>query len=249
MIMNLNCAILHTDASVLQAMQTHIGKISFLTLHGCYDNPLVALKDYYKSQIDLYFIGLYPTEKDEIDGMEFSRLLSPHTRFVFLADSERYAATCFRLDALDYLTGIPSFALFSQSVCKAVRWFSHTLQEPPPIDTSPQENEQNPILIRANNRILCLNASDIYCIEGWGDYIKVYCIDVDKPILTLCSMKYMEERLPADDFIRIHRSFLVNWHYIHSIGRNTMEVHHREVPIGDAFRKNLKDFLSRQQVL
>ena len=249
--MNLNCAILHADTSVLQIMKKYIGKIPFLTLCGCYDDPLAALRDYYKAKIDVYFVGLYPTEKDGTGGMEFSRLLSPSTRVIFLADSERYAAACFRLDALDYLTGVPSFSVFSQSVCKAVRWFSHqAMTEAPATEHEPQADNQPALLfIRSDNRILCLDIANIYCVEGWGDYIKMHCVDAAKPVLTLCSMKCIEEQLPANDFIRVHRSFLVNRHYIRSIGRTTMEVNQREVPIGDAFRKNLKDYLSRQRML
>lgn len=249
--MNLNCAVLHTDESVLRMMKTYVGKFSFLKLCGCYTNPVEALKAYYEQKVDIYFIGLYPVKEGEIDGMDFCRLLPPATRVIFLADSGLYAAECFRLDALDYLMESVSFPVFSQSVCKAVRWFARQKRELLDVeDTRVMKTKNGSIIcLRSNNRTLCFNLSDIYCVEGCGDYVKVYCADELKPALTLCSMKYMEEHLPVDDFIRVHRSFIIHKHYIRSIGRSSVTVGQREIPIGDSYRKNLDSYLAGQRVV
>ena len=137
--MNLNCAILHADPEIAGRLEEYIDKVPFLSLHGKYGNPLEALKDYYETKVEVYFIGIYPVEEGEINGMDFCRLLSSSTRVIFITDTDRYAAECFRLDALDYLMDGLNFSTFFQSVSKAARWFS--LQD---AGTSDSKHRQGP---------------------------------------------------------------------------------------------------------
>ena len=116
--MNLNCAILHADPEIAGRLEEYIGKVPFLSLHGKYGNPLEALKDYYETKVEVYFIGIYPVEEGEINGMDFCRLLSSSTRVIFITDTDRYAAECFRLDALDYLMDGLNFSRFSSLSAK-----------------------------------------------------------------------------------------------------------------------------------
>ena len=81
--MNLNCAILHADPEIAGRLEEYIGKVPFLSLHGKYGNPLEALKDYYETKVEVYFVGIYPVEEGEINGMDFCRLLSSSTRVIF----------------------------------------------------------------------------------------------------------------------------------------------------------------------
>ena len=113
--MNLNCAILHADGEVVRRLEEYIGKVPFLSLRGTYDSPLEALRDYYEVKVEVYFIGICAAGEGGIGGMDFSRMLSLPTRVIFVADTGRYAAECFRLDALDYLTSnimLPVVAIF-----------------------------------------------------------------------------------------------------------------------------------------
>ena len=240
---------MHTDAEVAARLEDYIGKVPFLTLRGKYEDPLEALKDYYETEVEIYFVGIYPVEEGGICGMDFCRLLSQPTRVIFIADSERHAAECFRLDALDYLTGSIDFPVFYQSASKAARWFA--LQEVAPKLKASVPSEESPkvIYIRSDNRIMRLDLEQINYIEGLGDYVKVYCRNMAKPILSLCSMKYMEEKLPSDKFIRVHRSFIVRKDCIDAIGRSTVVIEKKDVPIGDAYRERVKGYVSRLAVL
>lgn len=248
--MSLNCAILHADPEVTEKLAEYIAKVPFLTLCGKYNNPLVALKDYYESKVEVYFVGIYPVEEGGINGMDFSRLLSSPSRVIFIANTEQYAAECFRLDALDYLTGDVAFPTFFQSVNRAARWFA--LQEVSTSESKKQEaGEENSrvIFMKSDSRIMRLDLDRINYIEGLGDYVKIYYKGVPKPILTLCSMKYMEQKLPSDEFIRVHRSFIVRKDCISAISRNTLKIEKKDVPIGDAYRERVKHFISRLAVL
>jgi two-component system LytT family response regulator len=248
--MNLNCAILHADIEVAGKIEEYISKIPFLSLCGKYADPLEALKDYYETKVEVYFVGIYPVEEGGIDGMDFCRLLSSSTRVIFITDTDRHAAECFRLDALDYLSGVVNFSTFFQSVSKAARWFS--LQEGGAAGQNPsksQEESPKVIYVRSDSRIMRLDLEQINYIEGLGDYVKIYCKGSSKPILSLCSMKYMEEKLPASEFIRIHRSFIVRLCSISAIGRGSVVIEQKDVPIGDAYRERVKGYVSGLAVL
>ncbi|ADV42747.1 LytTR family DNA-binding domain-containing protein [Bacteroides helcogenes] len=251
--MNLNCAILHADAAVAGQIEEYIGKVPFLTLRGKFGDPLEALKGYYEEKVEIYFVGIYPVEEGGITGMDFCRLLSSPTRVVFIAGTECHAAECFRLDALDYLTGEANFSTFFQAVSKAARWFA--LQEPGASATGqcrafPERQEpQRVVYVRAESCIMRLELEQINYIEGLGDYVKVFCKGVTKPILSLCSMKYMEEKLPSDEFIRVHRSFIVRKDCINAISRSSVMIEKKDVPIGDAYRERVKHYVSRLAVL
>ena len=230
--MNLSCALLHTDAKMLEKLQGFVGNVPFLTLCGSHGDPLAALKEYYVSKVDVYIVGLFPAAEGGIGGMDFCRLLSSHTRVIVVAATDEYAAACYRLDVLDYLVGDFGFSIFFQAASKALRWF--TLKEGHAVP-SYQENRTDQVLkviyLRSDSRILRLQVEDIRYIESCGDYVK-------------CTMKSMEEKLAGSDFIRIHRSFLVRRQAMDAIGTNTVSVGSKELPIGDAYRERLKASLS-----
>ena len=231
-------------------MEEYIDKVPFLSLHGKYGNPLEALKDYYETIVEVYFVGGGPGGGGGSGGGEVCRLLSSSTRVIFITDTDKYAAECFRLDALDYLMDGLNFSTFFQSVSKAARWFS--LQDAGTCDSKHRQGtEETPkvIYMRCDNRIMRLDLERINYIEGLGDYVKIFCKGASKPVLSLCSMKYMEEKLPADEFIRVHRSFIVRMDCISAIGRSTLLIEQKDVPIGDAYRERVKGYVSRLAVL
>ncbi|MCD8310286.1 MAG: LytTR family transcriptional regulator DNA-binding domain-containing protein [Prevotellaceae bacterium] len=245
--MKLNCAILNRDDAVAGKLREYIGKVPFLTLCGVYRDPLEALRNYYELKVELYFVGICPVAEDEVDGMAFCKLLTPPTRVIFVADSGNHAADCFRLDALDYLSGDFDFSTFSQSVGKANRWFA--LQGTALPANGEGKVKPRVLYIHSDNRIVRLVLAHIHYIEGLGDYVKIYYKDNPKPVLSLCSMKYLEERLPTDEFIRVHRSFIVRKDCIDAIGRSMVVVEKRDVPIGDAYRERVKGYISHLSVL
>lgn len=247
--MNLNCALLHTDAEILEKLQGFVRNIPFLTLCGSYTDPLAALKDYYVSKVDVYVVGLSSAPTGEISGMDFCRLLSSHTRVIFVADTERYAADCFRLDALDYLTGDLGFSTFFQAANKAMRWFTLKAGKATPSGTPHEAEEERVIYLRSDSRILRLRLEEINYIESCGDYVKIYCRNEPRPFMSLCTMKCMEGRLPGTDFVRIHRSFIVRKRAMDAIGSSTVSVGAREIPIGDAYRDRLKACLAGVTIL
>ena len=248
--MKLNCAILHQDAGLQDQLMKYIEKVPFLCCCGAYNNALEALKAYYEKKVEVYFVGIGTVKEGEIDGRDFCKLLDLYTRVIFIADTDRYAAECFRLDALDYLVEGPDFATFFQAVSKASRWFSARENGNLGEEKSAVSKVDVPkvIYIRADNRILRLELDCIDYIESCGDYVKVYYRDMSKPILSLCSMKYMEERLPVDRFIRVHRSFIVQKSKIKVLDRGRIVFGKEYIPISDSYKQELQIYLNSHSV-
>ena len=161
--MNLTCAILHADRQVSEQLEAFIAKTPFLALCGKYS------KGYYDNKVHLYFVGIGQEETEGINGMEFSKLLSPSTRVIFIADTPRYAAECFRLDALDYLISEVSFPVFFEAVNKASRWFSLKGETGMPLTVLPEKSQTETcqpetlkvIYVKSDNRIFLGYIPDI----------------------------------------------------------------------------------------
>lgn len=150
-----------------------------------------------------------------------------------------------------------NFPIFFEAVNKASRWFSlkgeagmpfTVVSEKSQADTS-QSEMPKVIYVKSDNRIFRLDISRISYIEGLGDYVKIYSKDEPKPILSLCTMKFMEERLPSDEFIRVHRSFIIRKDCIRIIESSRIALDKRSIPIGEVYRKKLKNYISDYSVL
>lgn len=248
--MDLSCAVLHTDIRLAAKLQKYMERIPALHCCGVFSNPVEALNQYYKKKVEVYFVGISQVQENEIGGMDFAKLLDAHTRVIFIAATERYAAECFRLDALDYLTEDVDFPTFYQAVGKAVRWFSlcglAESNESQPV--KPRDESVRVLSVKTGNRIMRLELDTVSYLEGCGDYVKVYCRQTEKPILCLCSLKFMEETLPSDKFVRVHRSYIVRLDGVSVIEENTLTVGQKELPIGISYRKRLQECVSRLMV-
>lgn len=244
--MTLTCAILHSDAQLAAQLTEYIGKMPCLSLASLHTHPLDALNEYTQNRVNLYFVELgTASEADGISGMEFCRLLAAETRVVFIAKDGRYAAQCFQLDALDYLTELNA-STFYRAMHKVVRWFSRwdSASGRPTVISCPDLRGEHVIHVRSENRIIRLRLGNILYMEGMGDYVKIYTRDADKPFLTLSSMKQMEARLPERMFLRIHHSFIVNMERVDSIERTELTLAGKRLPVGDAYRERLRQWVA-----
>lgn len=241
--MNITCTILHSDKLVIERLENFVRQTPFLTLHGCYYHPVEALSKYYEQRTQLFFVGI---ENDEMDGLQFCKLLEASTRVIFIATDKGYAADCFRMDALDYILESTSYPIFLEAANKALRWFN--IRQPVPSLPEPEEKRQF-IYIKSEYRVMRLELSQIKYVEGLGDYIKIYCHNEPKPILSLCSMKSLEQILPDDEFIRVHRSYIVRKESIQVLERGNIVFGNANIPVGDSYRKRFQEYLSHLPIL
>ncbi len=243
--MNITCAILHKDKTVICKLKKYIEQTPFLSLCGNFSSPVEALSKYYEQQIQLFFVGI---ENEEMNGFQFCQLLNNSTRVIFISSHKEYAADCFRLDALDYLMTDFTYPIFLEATNKALRWFNSkknvTAQQP-----EKKIEKDRFIYIKSEYKVVRLDLIQINYIEGLGDYIKIYCANETKPLLSLCSMKNLEEILPTDDFIRVHRSYIIRKEKIKILKKGYIVFDSVNIPIGDSYRKKFQEYLSNLPIL
>ena len=164
-------------------------------------------------------------------------MVDTHTRIVFTSAFDQYAIDGYKVNALDYLLKPISYVDFLQAANKAVQWFE-LLQQP--------KEEIESIFVKSDYKLVQVELRNILYIEGLKDYIKIYEENSPKPILSLMSMKSMEELLPASRFIRVHRSYIVQKDKIRIIDRGRIVFGKNYIPISDSYKQIFQDFLNKR---
>ena len=186
----------------------------------------------------------------ELSGMEFSKMLPPETKVIFTTAFEQYAVDSYRVNALDYLLKPISYSDFLKAAQKACDWFeSHQRKTEEPITGTVNENEVERIFVKTEYKLVQIELNQILYIEGLKDYVKIYLEGEARPILSLISMKMVEDMLPSNRFIRVHRSFIVQPEKIKVIERNRIVFGKEYIPISDNYKQKFFDFLAQHSIL
>ncbi len=247
--MILNCAIVDDEPLALELLEAYVQKTDFLNLVGKYTSALAAMKDVVSKNIDILFLDI---QMPDLNGLDFANMVDSHTRIVFTSAFNQYAADAFRVNALDYIMKPISYKDFLESANKGLKWFelvarannsgSETTQ--PSID----EIDSDGLFIKSDYKLMHIKYDDIIYIEGLKDYIKIYTETSQKPILSLRSMKVMEEKLPTSKFIRIHRSYIINKSKITVIDRGRVAFGDKFLPISESYKPMLQNYFSKYSI-
>lgn len=242
--MILNCIIIDDEPLALELIRSYVEKTSFLNLCGTYSNAIQAMKDMTgKTPVHLMFLDI---QMPGIDGLEFSQLIDSYTRIVFTTAFDRYAVDSYKVNALDYLLKPISYSSFLQSVNKAIHWFELQEKNNTEIETAP--NNANYIFVKSDYKLIQIPLDKILYVEGLKDYVKIHLDDGQKPILSLLSMKTMEEHLPPEMFIRVHRSFIVQKSKIKVIDRGRIVFNKEYIPISDSYKQELFSYINEHSI-
>ena len=232
--MKLHCAIVDDEPLALSLLESYVNKTPFLELAGKYSSAVQAMKELPGHQIDLLFLDI---QMPELNGLEFSKMVDARTRIVFTTAFDQYAIDGYKVNALDYLLKPISYVDFLQAANKAVQWFELLQQS---------KEEIQSIFVKSEYKLVQIELSKILYIEGLKDYLKIYEEDSPKPILSLMSMKAMEELLPASRFMRVHRSYIVQKNKIRIIDRGRIVFGKNYIPISDSYKQAFQEFLDQR---
>ncbi len=235
--MMLSCWIIDDEPLALDLLESYVQKTPFLKLTGKYSSALTAMHDLENQPVDLIFLDI---QMPELDGLEFSQFINPRTRIIFTTAFSEYAVDGYKVNALDYLLKPISYADFLTAAKKALHWFdmAHKAAQ---TEEKEKEKERTGIFVKSEYKLVQVLFDDILYIEGLKDYVKIYVKNEPRPILTLMSMKNMEEILPRDRFLRVHRSYIVQKDKIENINKNRITIAGHEISIGETYRQNLMD--------
>lgn len=232
--MKLNCAIVDDEPLALGLLESYVDKTPFLELAGKYSSAVQAMKELPGKHVDLLFLDI---QMPELNGLEFSRMVNSSTRIVFTTAFGQYSIDGYKVNALDYLLKPISYVDFLQAANKALQWFE-LLQQP--------KEEIQSIFVKSDYKLVQIELNKILYIEGLKDYIKIYEEDSPKPILSLMSMKAMEDLLPSSRFMRVHRSYIVQKNKIRIIDRGRIVFGKNYIPVSDSYKQSFQDFLDQR---
>ena len=242
--MNLNCVIIDDEPLAQNLIQSYVEKTPFLNLMGVYSNAVQAMKEMANQEdIHLMFLDI---QMPGLNGLEFSKLVNAETRIVFTTAFGQYALDSYKVNALDYLLKPISYADFMQSVNKAIHWFEMKCGSK--LQTNPSASPRKYIYVKSDYKLLQVDLDKILYVEGLKDYVKIHMEGEQRAIISLLSMKAMENTVPADRFIRVHRSFIVQKSKIKIVERGRIVFNKDYIPISESYKEELQNFIDEHMV-
>lgn len=217
----IHCIAIDDEPLALQLINEYCSKISFLKLEKTFTNTDEAKVYLQNNNIDLLFLDI---QMPDINGMQFYKSLTQKPPVIFTTAYKDFAAEGFNVDAVDYLLKPFEYDRFLKACYKANEYLEFL---------STQEMQLNSIFVKVNYEIMKINLKDIELIEALDDYIKIYI--KPNPVLTLMTLKSIQEKLPARDFVRVHRSFIVPLAKIEKFSKTKLWTAGKEIPIGSSY--------------
>lgn len=201
-----------------------------LELKNSFFNPIEASAYLTGEPVDLVFLDV---EMPEISGIQLINLLDPKTLVVIVSQKEAYAFSAFEHDVCDYLLKpVNDYSRFMKAVLKVKEIIDSRAE-----NGSPKKEEGNPLFVKVDSLLHNVKLDSILWIEAYGDYVK---INTDqKMLMVLSTLKAVESKLPESQFVRVHRSFLVNVKRIDNIDPNNLQIGSKVIPISANYRDAL----------
>jgi DNA-binding LytR/AlgR family response regulator len=233
----IRCIAIDDEPLALKQITGYIKKTPFLQLTGQYESALQAIEFLGSTPVDLMYVDI---NMPDLSGMDFVKTLENPPKIVFVTAYSEYALEGFRVDALDYLLKPISYVDFLKSANKVKSWFDTHQQKSDDV-----KSNKNFLFIKSEYKILRINFDDIEYIEGMSEYIRIHLTN-SKPVMTLLSMKAVEEVLPADRFMRVHRSYIVSLSKISVIERNRIVFNGNVyIPVSEQYKNKFQEYLDK----
>lgn len=232
----IRCLVVDDEPLAAKLISTYVERTPFLSLVAEVGSTEEALTIIQKGEIDLVFLDI---RMPRLSGMQLAKIIQDQVHIVFTTAFADYAVEGFKVNALDYLLKPVSYEDFMRAATRALKEIGNesTVVSSPATQVEPRADNNEYLLVKSEYRLLRLPFTDIIYIEGLKDYVKIYLDGDTKPILSLMSMKSLEEVLSQPRFMRVHRSFIVNFDKVRTIERNSIIIAGRCIPISDSYRR------------
>ncbi|KPM48002.1 LytR/AlgR family response regulator transcription factor [Jiulongibacter sediminis] len=240
--MNLKCVVVEDEPLARKLMVEYVNSAPGLDLLKDFGNPLEALEFMRENEIDVLFSDI---RMKEISGLTLLKLIKSKPFVILTTAYSEYAIEGFELDVTDYLLKPITFERFLKAVEKVNQRVKEREKAPSVLGT-PQNAQEDFIFLKDGSKLMKVNLADILYIQGLKDYVKV--MTKDKQIVSLQTMKSLEETLPSKQFIRIHNSTIVAFDAIEEIERDKVKIGKNYFSISDSYKKTFKDAIEGKRV-
>ena len=225
----IKCVLIDDEPLALELLESHVSRTDGMELLQSFTNPIEALQQLDTLQPDVIFCDI---QMPELTGLQFSKIASNKFPIIFTTAYDQYAVQGYELDILDYLLKPISIERFQKAIEKLK---TREIQS-----TAPAElNAPDYIFVKSEYKTLKINLADILYIKGMADYVTL--VTKDKKIHTLENLKHYEATLPASQFMRVHKSYIIAMDKIEFIERNRAVILGDYIPVSDTYKKAFFD--------
>lgn len=242
----IKCIIVDDEPLAVAQLEKYVERIPFMENVGSCSSAAEAMDILSNSNVDVMFVDI---SMPDINGVQLVRSLSHPPMVVFTTAFSEYAIDGFKLDAVDYLLKPIGFEDFLKAANKIHRNYTMALASQP---MTPEQGEgmcHDCLYVKSDYRMLRVPIDSIKYIESMSEYVRIFLDGNTKPVVSLLSMKKIEEALPKDSFMRVHRSYLVNLDKIKEISKMRIVYDGNiYVPIGDMYKENFFDYIEKRFV-
>ncbi|WP_114750767.1 LytR/AlgR family response regulator transcription factor [Pleomorphovibrio marinus] len=221
-----------------------INQTNFLELEAKFENAIDALSFMNQNKIDLVFLDI---QMPDLSGMELARILegkkeSEKPKIIFTTAYDQFAIEGYKVSALDYLLKPFGYEEFLKACSKILPLLENEKTE---VKAQAESSAQEYIFIKVEYQLVKVLLKDIICVEGYKDYVKVHLESKTHPLLSLTSLKNMEELLPSETFMRVHRSFIISLDHIQSVTKNQVDLGTLQITVSDLYKENFLKFMNK----
>jgi len=235
----INCLVIDDEPPARDILKKYIAGVDLLQLAGECSNAVETLSFLQNNSVDLLFLDI---KMPHILGTSFLRTLKNPPKVIFTTAFRKYAVEGFDLNAVDFLLKPVSFERFLQAVNKVMQMNIHVAGNTNTLNESLSDQSHPFLYFRSDRKMVKVFLEDMLFIESLKDYIKV--VTTHKVIISKQSISSLEEMLPKDAFVRVHRSYIIAVNKIDSYNTDTIEIGEKEIPIGRLFRHDASKILN-----
>lgn len=243
----IKCMVVDDEPLAVKMIETFIERTDFLMLDRSFTDSIEALDSLKKSPVDLIFLDI---QMPDLDGMSLAAMVPPETRIIFTTAFKDFAFDSYEVNALDFLLKPIRYNKFLAAAEKARQWFelkdaSKAQKEDKATNADSQPNRST-IFLRVDGQIKPVALDKILYVSGMKDYVMFYIEGEKRALITHMTMKSAEEMLPADRFMRVHRSFIVALDKIRSIDRNNcIYIGNEVIHVSDGYIDNFNNYIKK----
>ena len=238
--MNLSCMIVDDEPLAVRLLESYVEKTPDLELMASFTDSITAINAVKAQKPDLLFLDI---QMPNIDGMELAHSLPEETRVVFTTAFKEYAFESYEVNALDFLLKPIRYNKFLGAVEKAKKWFSTRNED---VGT---RNDRT-VFIRVDGEWRNIAIDQITYVNGMKDYVLFYLDDESKPLITHLTMKSVEDMLPPDKFLRVHRSYIVAINKIQKVDRNDcIYIGNEIIHVPDGYLTTFRSFIAKRSIV
>lgn len=236
--MPITCIIVDDEPMALQLLESYVLRTPYLQLKGKFSNGIEVLQFLHeKKQIDIIFMDI---QMPEIDGLELSKKIPIQTKIIFTTAFDQYAIEGYKVNATGYLLKPFNYIEFLEATEKAKQLL---------LPTKNKEVEiPDYIFVKSEYKQIKIFLNDIIYIESMKDYAKIFLTSQSSPIVTLLSLKKLNEELPKENFMRVHRSFIVSLEKIEIVEKNQIVFGKQRITVAEPYREQFENFINARSI-